>query len=58
MIEKIRKDLQSEIPIIALSANRQEDFVIEALMLGADIYITKPFKPGELFLRVKRLLGS
>jgi DNA-binding response OmpR family regulator len=57
VVEKIRKELLSKIPIIVLSAMGQEDAVSSAFELGADDYITKPFNPNELSLRVKRLIG-
>ncbi len=42
------------IPIIILSGMGQEDVVLEAFQLGADDFITKPFSPSELSIRVKR----
>ena len=42
------------IPIIILSGMGQEDVVLEAFQLGADDFITKPFSPNELSIRVKR----
>jgi DNA-binding response OmpR family regulator len=36
----------------------QENVVLEAFNLGADDYITKPFSPNELSMRVKRLAAS
>jgi DNA-binding response OmpR family regulator len=47
-----------DIPVIILSAAGQEHTVTEAFTLGADDFITKPFSPSELSLRVKRLLGQ
>jgi DNA-binding response OmpR family regulator len=32
----------------------QENVVLEAFQLGADDYITKPFSPNELSVRVRR----
>ncbi|MEO8861292.1 MAG: response regulator [Ginsengibacter sp.] len=45
-----------KIPIIVLSAMGQENVVLEAFQLGADDYITKPFSPNELSVRVKRYI--
>lgn len=54
-INVIRTD-HAEIPVIVLSAVDEEDTVLEAFNLGADDFLTKPVKPGELSIRVKRLL--
>jgi DNA-binding response OmpR family regulator len=47
-----------KVPIIILSSMGQENVVLEAFNLGADDYITKPFSPNELSMRVKRLASS
>ncbi|MEP6684542.1 MAG: response regulator [Parafilimonas sp.] len=49
------RSYSTEIPIIVLSAVDEEDTVLEAFNLGADDFLTKPVKPGELSIRVKRL---
>ena len=46
------------IPVIMLTAKAEEVDKIVGLELGADDYVTKPFSPRELVLRVKRLLRS
>lgn len=43
----------SDVPIIVLSARGSEDDKVQALDLGADDYVTKPFGPGELLARIR-----
>ena len=50
------KALNSEVPIIFLTAKNQLESKIEGLKLGADDYITKPFDLEELLLRISNLL--
>lgn len=52
--QAIRK--KSRIPIIMLTAKIQEDDLINGFHIGADDYITKPFSPRELIVRVGSLL--
>jgi len=47
---------QSQIPVIILSGLDEIDAKIQALDLGADDYVTKPFDPGELLARVRAAL--
>jgi len=46
----------SGIPVIMLTAKAEEVDRIVGLELGADDYVTKPFSPRELVLRVKSIL--
>jgi two-component system KDP operon response regulator KdpE len=48
-----RLRLESTIPIIVLSARSSEADKVEALEIGADDYITKPFGAEELVARIK-----
>lgn len=59
---EVCKALKSEpstkrIPIIVLSAKSEEVDKIVGLELGADDYVTKPFSPREVVLRVKSVLS-
>lgn len=55
LIEFVRKDMRNALPIIIISALEHEDVVLEAFRLGATDFITKPFRPNELILRIKRI---
>ena len=44
-----------EIPIILLTAKGEVESRIKGLELGADDYISKPFEPKELLLRIKNI---
>ena len=48
-----REELTQDIPVIMLTAKAAEDNVIQGLELGANDYMTKPFKPRELIARIK-----
>ena len=46
----------SAIPIVMLTARAAEEDRVRGLELGADDYVTKPFSPRELVLRVQAIL--
>src|SRR5436309_7300216 len=53
----LRRDpATTDIPIIMLTAKAAEVDRVVGLELGADDYLTKPFSPRELVLRVKKVL--
>ncbi len=47
-----------DMPVLLVSAKKEEIDKIKGLSLGADDYITKPFSPGELVARVKSHLNN
>lgn len=56
--EEVARELRarSDIPIVILTAKSDERDRIAGLELGADDYLTKPFSPKELVLRVQAVL--
>jgi CheY-like chemotaxis protein len=56
IVRRLRDDAGSDVPVIMLTARRQETDRIYGLELGADDYVTKPFSPAELVSRVKAVL--
>ena len=56
---KVKTDLEiSHIPIILLTARTAAILKIEGLKTGADDYVTKPFDPEELLLRVRNIIQA
>lgn len=53
-ISKLRKE--SSIPVIMITAKQQENDLIKGFDLGADDYITKPFRMRELLVRMRAVL--
>lgn len=57
VLRKLRgRDHTRDVAVLMLTARREEPDRIEGLSLGADDYLTKPFSPQELVLRVKAIL--
>lgn len=50
-LEEIRKT--KDIPVIMLSAMKEETDKLNSFNLGVDDYVTKPFSPKELMARIK-----
>jgi two-component system phosphate regulon response regulator PhoB len=57
VMEELRSDPSTDgIAVLMLTARREEGDRIKGLTLGADDYLTKPFSPQELVLRVGAIL--
>lgn len=57
VFKELRRDDRSRhIPVIMLTARAQTEDRIQGLEAGADDYLTKPFSPKELMLRVQAVL--
>jgi len=46
----------SSVPVLILSVREAEETIVKALDGGADDYLTKPFRTGELLARIRALL--
>lgn len=57
-IELLRqvKESQPNTKVLLLTGLKNEDTVVDAFDLGADDFMTKPFNPKELVLRVRKLM--
>jgi DNA-binding response OmpR family regulator len=53
--EKIKKE-SPDLPVIFLTAKSLKEDIVRGLKLGADDYITKPFDPEVLILRINNIL--
>ncbi|KQO71417.1 response regulator transcription factor [Methylobacterium sp. Leaf88] len=55
LLRRIRED-HRDLPVVVLSSRDDEPGKVEALDLGADDYVTKPFGMGELLARLRAAL--
>jgi two-component system phosphate regulon response regulator PhoB len=55
--EMKQNEMTRGIPVIFLTARGELDDRLEGLSMGADDYVTKPFSPKELVLRVRNVLA-
>jgi two-component system, OmpR family, phosphate regulon response regulator PhoB len=57
VLRNVRADAATKaLPVMILTARREQDDRIAGLELGADDYLTKPFSPRELVLRAQAIL--
>ena len=55
-MKKIKKEI--DLPIILLTAKGETSERVMGLEFGADDYLSKPFEPKELLLRIKNILNK
>ena len=55
LIRYVRQERGLSTPIIIIAALENEDSILEAMSIGGDDFVTKPFKPVKLMLRIRRI---
>lgn len=55
LITLVRNDMEMSVPIVIIAPLENENLILEAMQKGADDFVTKPFKPVELILRIRRI---
>ncbi|HAD13291.1 MAG TPA: hypothetical protein DCF33_12740, partial [Saprospirales bacterium] len=58
LLRRVRQDRQNLIPFLFLTAHTDKHEVVQALLLGVDAYVTKPFESDEFEARVQGLLAN
>lgn len=57
LIRQVRQQEKwKDVPIIALSSLTREEDIVRAFKIGASDYVTKPFQPQELIVRIERFI--
>jgi DNA-binding response OmpR family regulator len=57
VLRRIKEDESlTRLPVLMLTARKQERDIVSALELGASDYLVKPFNPDELLARLGRIL--
>ena len=59
LLTEIRDDNQWRyVPVVVVSGKVLESDIVKALDLGANDYVTKPFRPEELLARLRRVIAD
>ncbi len=57
VLKRVRP-VKPDLPVVILSVKSRENDLHQALELGANAYMTKPFQPEQLIEKLKQILGS
>jgi DNA-binding response OmpR family regulator len=59
LLTQIRESVSwRKVPVVVLSGKVSERDIVRAIELGADDFVTKPYKPLELSARIRRCISS
>jgi DNA-binding response OmpR family regulator len=56
VVQWVRRHVEHDVPVLFVTALADERDIVEGLSCGADDYLTKPIRAGELIARVRALL--
>lgn len=56
MIRRGELDVDPQLPVMLLTSRGREEDVLDGLEYGADEYLTKPFSPNEVVVRLEKIL--
>ena len=54
LVDYVRNELKSEVPIILISSASNDQNVVNAFEMGANDFIAKPMSPSELIVRISQ----
>jgi len=55
VLQHLKKMENFSVPVLILSADKDEENKAKAIALGASFYLTKPFKPNEVVSRIEEI---
>lgn len=58
LLRWLRDDMGSALPVVVLTAFRQEEKALRAFELGAADFVSKPFRPREVIARIQHVLSA
>jgi DNA-binding response OmpR family regulator len=58
IVEYVRNELESKVPIVLIASDDEEHTMIEAYKMGVDDFMNKPINPVELGLRANYLISK
>ena len=56
VLSHVRNKMKLQTPFIMFSVEGQEETVMKAFSLGANDFVSKPFSPNELLIRINKML--
>jgi DNA-binding response OmpR family regulator len=58
VLQRLKELDNFSVPVLILSADKEEESKAKAIALGASFYLTKPFKPNEVVSRIEDIFAE